>query len=206
MSIECANERIPPEQLRVARTQLINELILPRLKFIEPTPPIDAYAILFSEMLHENIQRRVRAAYALDVPRRIEKGYIYVFRDVRNAPFVIKIGSTIHVRRRISEWRAALGATADELSELFIAKSADVRLAEAVIHICLHCQWLPKMERVDTGAQLLEYFRVPQLDALRLFNEAVCRHVTWRTERTTNHAAGHFADMHFSPAGGSRPV
>lgn len=186
MASECVNTPFTAPWLRSARAVLLNELLEPRKLFIEPTRPDVAYKLLFSEELHINIRRRIREAYMLvnEMPnRRVEDGYIYVFRDVRNELHVVKIGSTVNVRRRIQEWRTALGATEEELSLLFSAKSSDVRLAEAIMHIILHCQWLPKMERIDTGRPLLEYFRVPNRHALRLLLEAVARHVSWYTEK-----------------------
>ena len=189
MSIECANAPLDERRLGNARRELIEELSLPPRLFVEPVQPLVAYAILFSETPSTGIQRRVRAAYAFvsrSMRRRVEAGYIYVFRDTRDGDSaIVKIGSTVNVRRRIAEWRASLGASKDELALLFSAKSADIRLAEQVMHTLLFCQWLPKRVNAETGRLLLEYFLVPNLDALRLLLQVVARHVTWFTDTRT---------------------
>jgi len=186
MTLECANTPLEADWAMQALVELEAELSRPPLALVEPARPLVAYTILFGEVPNIGIQRRVRAAYAAvsrRPHRRAERGYVYAFRDVRDGDSaIVKIGSTIHVRRRISEWRKSLGARDDELALLFSSSTEDVRLAEQLVHNLLYCQWLPKRVRVDTGAPLLEYFAVENLDALRLLIAAVTRHVTWFTQ------------------------
>ena len=186
MSLECVNEPLRADWAGDALVELARELALPPRPGVEPVRPLVAYTILFGRVPNIGIQRRVRAAYSYvsrRPRRRVERGYVYAFRDVRDGDSaIVKIGSTIHVRRRIAEWRASLGARDDELALLFTKKSDDVRLAEQLVHTVLYCEWLPKRVRADTGAALLEYFRVENLDALRLLLAAVTRHVTWFTQ------------------------
>ena len=186
MSVECANSPLDERRLVDARRALVEELSLPARLLVEPVHPLIAYAILFGETPNSGIQRRVRGAYTYvsrSIRRRSEWGYIYVFRDTRDGDSaIVKIGSSVNVRRRITEWRASLNAREDELALLFSAKSGDIRLAEQIMHTLLFCQWLPKRVNTETGRLLLEYFLVPNLDALRLLLQAVARHASWFTD------------------------
>jgi hypothetical protein len=185
MSLECVNERIADSNsVRAARLLLLRELNAERVLLVEPTQPLIAYMLLFAETPALLIRRRVSELYMRAKRHAAETGFIYVFRDTRDGDVsIVKIGSTVALHRRIAEWRTALGASKDELSLLFSVKSSDVRLAELVLHALLFCQWMPKRVRADTGAALLEYFRVENLDALELLLEAVARHTSWHEER-----------------------
>lgn len=172
---------------------LLRALAAPPLVTHEPEAPVIAYELLFAEVPHLGIQRRVREALRRVATgrrrRAAERGYLYVFRDVRDGDAaLVKIGSSVHVRRRMTEWRTALGATEDELALLFYARTVDIRLAEDIVHALLQCQWRPRID-ARTGAALVEYFRVESLEALRLLVTAVARYVAWFT--TMRHRAAH---------------
>jgi hypothetical protein len=195
MSVECANTPYGSDvDLTYERRLLLRELAAPRSVIIEPTNPLVAYSLLFNEMSHVSIRRRVQDEYSAAArSQRAERGYIYAFRDVRDGdPTIVKIGSTIDTKRRIGEWRRALGASQDELTLLYTVRSDNIRLAEHVLHALLFCQWLPKRVNAQTGAALLEYFRVRNLRALHLLMRAVSRHATWLTRVRLMARAEHF--------------
>lgn len=178
----CANEPYGNDaELEYGRRLLLRELAAPRHAFIEPSRPVIAFALLFGEIANIAIQRRVSDEYTAALTRWPRHGHIYCFRDTRDGdPAIVKIGKSVDKRRRVAEWRRALGATADELALLFSARSDNIHLAENVMHALLFCQWKPRA-RADTGALLVEYFRVENLEALRLLMRAVARHATWFT-------------------------
>jgi len=190
MSSACVNEPVLDTPANRAwhtprLTDLLRALAAPPLVMHEPESPLIAYELLFAETPHLGIQRRVRAALRRVATgrrrRAAERGYIYVFRDVRDGdPVLVKIGSSVNARRRIAEWRTLLGASETELAMLFYARTSDIRLAEEIIHALLHCQWRPRIH-AGTGAALVEYFRVESLEALRLLVTAVARYVAWFT-------------------------
>lgn len=190
MSAECSNRPLDVRAINELRAHLIDGLStysgVKVREVIEPVQPIGAYALLFAESPNIGIQRRVSRAYSEALSRLPERGWVYVFRDVRDGDIrIVKIGSTVGpVRRRISQWRRELGAQRDELSALFSVETRDVRLAETVVHRLLFCQWLPKRINLETGRRLVEYFSVAQLPQLRLLVAAVARHVDWYALRT----------------------
>jgi hypothetical protein len=180
------------ETFLARRAALLDELVTPRTTNddddVQPTTPLDAYMLLFGAVPALGIRKRVRSLYAAvatagSARRRAEPGRVYVFRDSRDDdPMLGKIGSTTRaVRRRIAEWRTALGANDTELVRLFSTACIDVRLAERLVHELLFFEWQPWRERADTGEALVEYFRVADLVALRWLLRAVARHVDWFT-------------------------
>jgi hypothetical protein len=192
MSATCTNRRLDASErtwLRAARRALVIALEGNERPLIEPVRPLHAYTVLMGEEPHVFIQRRVREAYAeADARNRPVRGSVYVYRDERDGRVsLVKIGSTRKpVDVRIAEWRAYLGASADELAALFAEPSADCRLAERVLHELLFCQWQPKRTRIEDGRRLLEYFDVQNLVALRLLVRAVTRHVNYHTLMRTS--------------------
>jgi len=134
--------------------------------------------------LHEPDARLVRLVQrAFDDERkrtvRLDTaGFLYVFRDRRDPPSVVKIGRTDRrPRDRIVEWQRELGdRTRTEVLLLFARATRYNRLAESVVHKVLLCEWVPR--RVDSrGRQLVEYFRVANvltLKALLIYATAYC--------------------------------
>lgn len=194
MTTTLANQPIDRQRCESLVSMLRSELERPPSEAVEPVRPLVAYTVLFAEEPHESIQRRVhglyskRSRFAATAP---EHGHVYVFRDARDEEYVVKIGSSTRVRRRMAEWRAALHAKSDELSLLFSFQCDHVRLAETLIHELLYCQWQPKRVNLYSGDRALEYFRVVDWQALRYLCDAVTRHVTWQTGRQNRRMLGY---------------
>ena len=152
---------------------------------VEPVRPVAAYTIAFAEVPHRSIRSRVAALYSWRSRlhrREPERGHVYVFRDRRDRPrSLVKIGSTVHVRRRMAQWRAELGATdtPDDVRLLFSFETRHVRMAEALVHALLFCQWQAKRVNVASNRRAVEYFDVADWRALRRFVAATTRHVDW---------------------------
>jgi len=200
MSERCANTPLVPSDDKVTavealRRQLLAQLYTRRLPLVEPMHPLVAYTILFGERPHPSIENAVYSA--LRSPDRVPvRGHLYIFRDERDAELaLVKIGRSNNVARRLAEWRHALnggfaavgeeeaGAAATPIVLIFSSSTGDAPLAERILHALLTCQWVPNRVRRATGERLLEYFRVPNLDALRLLTKAVARYASWYAER-----------------------
>jgi len=190
----CVNSVLPidADELDDMRKMLRDELATPlnRLPH-EPVRPLNAYTIAFGERLHVSIRHRVLALYTsrsrIHRLRAPENGSVYVFRDERDRPrSLVKIGSTTNVARRMCQWRAALGLSASgadggggTLSLLFSYRTRHVRMAEAIVHALLACQWQANRVNSMTQRRAVEYFDVPDRLALRDVVAAVTRHVDW---------------------------
>lgn len=195
MTEVCFNTRLPVDDAQLAemRAVLRRELAVPLERLGgEPVRPANAYAIAFGEAPHRSIAARVRALYSprSRIHRRgAERGSVYVFVDRRDRPTtLVKIGSTTSVKRRMTQWRAALGVAADDrttLELLFAYETRHVRLAEAVVHALLACQWQQNRVNSSTQRRAVEYFDVADRVALRTLVECVARHVDWSLSAAT---------------------
>ena len=203
MASDCQNTPLP-NLYSAARKQLIDSLKEPNRI---PYSPLDAFSLLFAERLDVGIQRRVAVLYATardelrgnneklyenqyeyEKPPLLQNGSIYVFRDARDPEHIIKIGSTRQrVDRRLSQWRAKLGDDSGEsVFLLFSYRTCGAALAEAIVHALLSCSWVPNRYNTRTGARLVEYYRVYDLDALNFLCQSVIRHVDYTFEKKKN--------------------
>lgn len=155
----------------------------------EPISPLGAYTILFNEVPSPAIRHRVGTLYSRRSrvhDRGARRGYVYVFRDRRDRPAtLVKIGSTSNTRRRMRQWRAALGATDDDLRLLFSFETRHKLMAELVVHALLSCQHDTARFNRITNERATEYFDVADWRALRQLVAAVTRHVSWWTREHT---------------------
>jgi len=190
MTSECLNKPLLVDEarLRTLRDQLYAELTSARRPGVEPVRPTNAYAIAFAEQPASAICQRVAYLYSPgsrpNRARAPERGFLYVFRDRRDAPeSLVKIGSTVGVERRMQQWRRELRvASPDDLSLLYTYRCGHIRLAEAIVHALLFCQWDAKRVNEATARRALEYFAVDDWVALGQVIGAVCAHVDWWLE------------------------
>ena len=147
-----------------------------------PMDPVRAYAALFAETLDPYMARRVRGLLNAVVISGKRTGFVYVFRDERDASGVVKIGSTTARKpdRRIAQWRRdlmAIGTGSTLIRMLWALPCHDAGLAERVLHALLWCQHVRDRVNVETGRRLVEYFAVDDWPALRTLCRVVCRFV-----------------------------
>jgi len=144
-----------------------------RRELLVKTTPMTAYQTLFVEKLDPYIVQGVSRMYAdARADGSDHRGFVYVFREPRDPPDVYKIGRTSQAdpRVRVAQWNADLNGAA----VLLFAEPTDfTMLTEAVLHRLLLCQWLPRL--VTDSRTVTEYFRVPDLPALRLLVQAVAQ-------------------------------
>ena len=186
MAADCRNVPLEQEKYAQYRRALIESLAVPANKR-RPYSPLDAYSLLFNERLDSNIQWRITMLYtqlAHTESEYVRTGHVYVFRDARDPPDVVKIGSTRQrVERRLNQWRRDLNADAETIYLLFAYRTPAASFAEDVLHALLACAWLPNRYNARTGARLVEYFQIGDLDALRYLCQAVTRHVAYTMHR-----------------------
>lgn len=102
-------------------------------------------------------------------------GWIYVFRSLADPSDVVKIGRTIRQpEQRISEWASELG---QDVVLLFAYPTTANMFAESIIHAVLTCWHESGRINALTGDALDEFFRVPNLMALKMFVRSVLRFV-----------------------------
>lgn len=148
-----------------------------------PPNPLDAYTILFGEQVPQPLVRRIRQLYSMHGRR---PGYIYCFRDVRDAPNVYKIGRTVtSVSQRMAEWRRELNAAPHELNAIWSTYCHNVVVAETLIFNALYSRRLRDRYHAGSDRFLTEYVKTSRLESLRYFLIAVTWHVStcWEPRR-----------------------
>ena len=191
MTEVCTNQpidNVDPIQFDELRADLRRELSEPLTFDVEPVHPLNVYTIAFGRRVHDAIRRRVYVLYSphARVHRHgAERGYVYVFRDRRDRPqTLVKIGSATNVRRRMSQWRRELAATCDDdIQLLFAYQCSHVRMAEAIVHATLFCEWQAKRFNASTNARTCEYFDVEDWRSLEQLVAGTTRHVDWWLSR-----------------------
>ena len=102
------------------------------------------------------------------------RGWIYVFRDARDAHGVLKIGMTRgrNPEWRVQQWRHQLdGGPFIRLVAAFPCRHA--RRAERIVHALLQRRRLNDRRDPSTGRLLTEYFAVPEWRSLLVLIRSV---------------------------------
>lgn len=176
-SLDTDDERA---RARAWRARLVDELARP-LAAREPLDPVRAFTAAFGVRADVVNVERVRAAYRnASTARRDAPGFVYVFRDRREQPHVVKVGRTrLDPWRRIVQWRAELAAPRDALVVLFAFATRRATLAETIAHELLAPVRLAPRYNRATSRRVIEYFFVERMGALHAFLDATTRHATW---------------------------
>lgn len=192
VATDCVNVRVPRESVAAERARVIDEIdngmdVFEQIRTfgVMPTQPAAAYKALFAEILDPWIVGRIQGLYMeranmFQPVRRQSRGWIYVFRDVRNGPNEIKLGLTRQKtpEQRLAQWRRELGdGDGTALSMLFAVPTTEPVLAEAILHLLLWCRQLVGRINRLTDRQLVEFFYVEDVVSLRYLCRAVARHV-----------------------------
>jgi hypothetical protein len=151
--------------------------------------PTDLYKLFFKELPDPRVERKVRNELALERKgimsgerqraREERSGYIYVFRDVGDPLNVLKIGRTIRPpEQRIAEWEHELSPEGGKnVILLFAYATVATTFAERIIHQTLFCEWLPKRLNARTSNALIEFFKIDNFLALKLFVRETIKYI-----------------------------
>lgn len=192
MSRQCADEPIVDAErlaeVTTDRRRLLRELREPLHRSREPMTPPRVFAALYQREPDERNVAAVQRAYRAEAGRyaaRSDPGFVYVFRDLRDAPGIVKIGRTRQrVEARHTQWRSELADSSADAAQsrvvlLFAFATRRQHLAERVVHALLHCSHVAGRVSRTTGRDLVEYFRTDSLVLLRALVDAVTRHTIW---------------------------
>lgn len=109
---------------------------------------------------------------------RAAPGFVYVLRDARDEPSLVKIGSTSRasVEPRLAEHRRALDdRQGRSVGVVFAVATRRPRTLEALAHTLLECAHQPLLFNSVTQTRATEYFSLPNLARLELLLRALAR-------------------------------
>ena len=145
-----------------------------------PPSPRTLMTIVYGVVMPEGVGYALEAIERarLDPPAMRRPGFVYVLRDARDEPSLVKIGSTSRpdVERRLAEHRRALGDRQGRyVGIVFAVATRRPRTLEATAHVLLECAHQPMLFNSVTRTRATEYFLLSNLSRLELLLRALAR-------------------------------